>query len=118
MKLVYFFVVGSALLVCGAATAADLHPIVEVQRGYLFGATKDGNWIKADETAKALPDNTTYQIYGLTESLSEAKGGKQRVKVSRAKRRCSSSYPINPRTAPSHWPRHGMRCRASREWQM
>jgi FG-GAP repeat protein len=76
VKLVYFVVVGSALLVCGAATAADLHPIVEVQSGYLFGATADGKWVKADEAAKALPDESTYRIYGLTESLGEAKGGK------------------------------------------
>jgi hypothetical protein len=66
----------AALLICARAAAADLYPIVEVQSGYLFGATKDGQWIKADETAKALPDETTYRIYGLTESLGEAKGGK------------------------------------------
>jgi len=40
-----------ALLICAAAAAADLHPIVEVQSGYLFGAISDGKWIKADETA-------------------------------------------------------------------
>ena len=66
-----------ALLMCaGVSTAAELHPIVEVQSGYLFGATKDGKWVKADEAAKALPDQTTYVVYGLTESLGEAKGGK------------------------------------------
>jgi hypothetical protein len=42
---------------------ADLHPIVEVQSGYLFGAAADGKWIKADEAAKALPSETTYQVY-------------------------------------------------------
>jgi hypothetical protein len=67
----------AALLICtGASSAADLHPIVEVQSGYLFGATKDGKWVKADEAAKALPDQTTYVVYGQTESLGEAKGGK------------------------------------------
>ena len=66
-----------ALLLCaGASRAAELHPIVDVQNGYLFGATKDGKWVKADEAAKALPDETTYVVYGLTESLGEAKGGK------------------------------------------
>ena len=68
------------LLVCGAmacsANAADLHPIVDVQSGYLFGATSDGKWLKADETAKALSGGTTYQVYGLTEPLGESKGGK------------------------------------------
>jgi len=64
------------LLICAAAAAGNLHPIVEVQRGYLFGATADGKWIKAEETAKALPDETTYRIYGLTQASGEAKGGK------------------------------------------
>jgi hypothetical protein len=76
MKLVYFVVVGSALLVCGAATAADPHPIVEVQSGYLFGAISDGKWIKADETAKLIGDETTYRVYGLTQALGDAKAGK------------------------------------------
>jgi hypothetical protein len=77
MKLVRLIIAFSVLSICGKiAIAGDLHPIVEVQRGYLFGATKDGKWVKADEAAKALPDQTTYQIYGLTESLGEAKGGK------------------------------------------
>jgi hypothetical protein len=65
-----------AFLISAAATAAELHPIVEVQTGYLFGATKDGKWIKADEAARTLPDETTYLVYGLTQSLGEAKGGK------------------------------------------
>jgi hypothetical protein len=70
----------AALLICtGASPAADLHPIVEVQSGYLFGAISDGKWIKADEAAKALPDETTYQVYGLTQSLGEAKGGKPKA---------------------------------------
>jgi hypothetical protein len=64
------------LLISAAASAADLHPIIEVQSGYLLGATKDGKWIKADETAKTLPDESTYRVYGLTESLGEAKGRK------------------------------------------
>src|SRR6266498_3323342 len=67
----------AAVLICaGASPAAELHPIVEVQSGYLFGATKDGKWVKADEAAKALPDQTTYVVYGQTESLGETKGGK------------------------------------------
>ena len=70
-------VVVAALLTCTkASSAADLHPIVEVQSGYLFGAISDGKWIKADETAKLIGDETTYRVYGLTEALGEAKGGK------------------------------------------
>jgi hypothetical protein len=64
------------LISTGASSAADLHPIVEVQSGYLFGAISDGKWIKADETAKLMGDETTYRVYGLTQALGEAKAGK------------------------------------------
>jgi hypothetical protein len=64
-----------ALLICtGASPAAGLHPIVEVQSGYLLGATADGKWIKTEEAAKVLPD--TYRVYGLTQAFGEAKGSK------------------------------------------
>jgi hypothetical protein len=70
----------AALLICtGALSAADLHPIVEVQSGYLFGAISDGKWIKADETAKLIGDEATYRVYGLTQALGEAKGGKPKA---------------------------------------
>ena len=70
------FVVTAFLMWAGASGAADLHPIVEVQSGYLFGAISDGKWIKANETANSLTDETTYRVYGLTQALGEAKGGK------------------------------------------
>ncbi|MBO0695513.1 MAG: VCBS repeat-containing protein [Verrucomicrobia bacterium] len=76
MKLIGFFVAVGALLICAVAPAAEIHPIVEVQSGFLFGATADGKWMKADEAAKALTGETTYRIYGLTGLLGEAKGGK------------------------------------------
>ncbi|HLW35969.1 MAG TPA: FG-GAP repeat protein [Chthoniobacterales bacterium] len=60
----------------GIAAAAELHPIVEVQTGYLFGASSDGKWIKADEASKSLSDGTSYRVYGLTQALGESKGGK------------------------------------------
>ena len=56
--------------------AADLHPIVEVDTGYFFGATDNGKWIKAEKAAKAVGAETTYRVYGLTASLGETKGGK------------------------------------------
>src|SRR5262245_26954786 len=70
------FVVTTFLICAGVSLAADLHPIVEVQSGYLFGAVSDGKWIKADETANSLSDETTYRVYGLTQALGDAKGGK------------------------------------------
>jgi hypothetical protein len=70
-------VVVAAFLICaGASPAANLHPIVEVESGYLFGAISDGKWLKPDETAKLIGDETTYRVYGLTQALGEAKGGK------------------------------------------
>ena len=69
----------AVLLICTGASSADLHPIVEVQSGYLFGATTDGKWIKADETATLIGDETTYRVYGLTQALGDAKGGKPKA---------------------------------------
>jgi hypothetical protein len=66
----------AAFRICASAVAGELHPIVEVQSGYLFGATKDGKWIKTEEAAKTLQGEMTYHVYGLTQSLGEAKGGK------------------------------------------
>jgi hypothetical protein len=63
-----------ALFICASATAGDLHPIVEVQSGYLFGAASDRKWLKAEESAKAVHADTTYQIYSLTARVGEAKG--------------------------------------------
>lgn len=51
-----------ALLICAAVPAAELHPIVEVQSGYLFGAIADGKWIKANEAAKLIGDGTTFRV--------------------------------------------------------
>ena len=64
------------LSICPLAIAAEIHPIVEVQSGYLFGATADGKWIKSEKSAKAISDERTYKIYGLTQSLGQANGGK------------------------------------------
>jgi hypothetical protein len=80
VKLITFAVVITAGLICAnTAPAADLHSIVEVKSGYLFGATADGKWLKADEAAKTLSGETTYQVYGLTEPLGESKGGKPKA---------------------------------------
>jgi hypothetical protein len=75
MKLVGFVVAVGGLVICAGATVGDPHPIVEVQSGYLFGAPANGKWLKADEAAKALPGETTYKVYGLTQSLGESNRG-------------------------------------------
>ena len=75
-------VVVAALLICaGASPAADLHPIVDVESGFLFGAISDGKWIKADKTAKLLTQKTTYRVYRIdtgtrrSQSQQAEKGG-------------------------------------------
>ncbi len=71
------FVKMFVIFICpGIAIAAELHPIVEVQTSYLFGAVADGKWIKAAEASRSLSDETAYHVYGLTQSLGEAKGRK------------------------------------------
>jgi hypothetical protein len=76
MKPVSFVIATCSLLIVGGAAAAELHPIVEVQSGYLFGATADGKWIKPDVAAKSMGDKMVYRVYGLTQALGEARGGK------------------------------------------
>lgn len=73
MKLLHLI---TAIGFASAANAGDLHPIVQVETGYLFGAVADGKWIKADEAAKSMSQGTTYHVYGLTQSIGEAKGSK------------------------------------------
>jgi hypothetical protein len=52
-SLVKFTTALGLLLICAAAAAAELHPIVEVQIGYFFGAVSGGKWLKAAESAKS-----------------------------------------------------------------
>lgn len=55
----------------GVVSAADLHPIVEIETGYFFGASENGKWIKAEQAAKSLANKTTYQIYSLTKQVGQ-----------------------------------------------
>jgi hypothetical protein len=59
--------------------AGELHPIVEVESGYFFGATSEGKWIEAKSATKEIKDGTVYHVYSLTEQLSETKGNKPKV---------------------------------------
>ena len=64
------------LLLSATATAADLHPIVEVDTGYLFGGSADGKWIKTEKAAKSMKGRTTFRVFGLTQEVGKATGGK------------------------------------------
>ena len=50
------FVRLTAFFICATAAAAELHPIVEVESGYLFGATSGGKWIKAERAKNSIED--------------------------------------------------------------
>jgi hypothetical protein len=60
-----------APLSAGTVSAADLHPIIEIETGYFFGASENGQWIKADQAAKSLANKTTYQVYSLTKQIGQ-----------------------------------------------
>jgi hypothetical protein len=56
--------------------AADLHPIVEIGTGYLFGGSADGKWIKAEKAAKSMKGRTAFRVFGLTQEVGKATAGK------------------------------------------
>lgn len=64
------------LLLSATAMAADLHPIVEADTGYLFGGSANGKWVKAKEAAKSMKGSTSFRVFGLTGELGKATGGK------------------------------------------
>jgi len=57
-------------------SAADLHPIVEIETGYFFGGSENGKWIKPDQAAKSVANKTNYQVYGLTKQAGQITAGK------------------------------------------
>jgi hypothetical protein len=70
-------VIGSFALWTGrTVTAADLHPIVEIETGYFFGGSENGKWVKADQAAKSTAKKTTYQVYSLTKQTGQITAGK------------------------------------------
>jgi hypothetical protein len=72
----YWFAAAATFVSPSVALAADLHPIVEVNTGYFFGASAEGKWIEAGRAAKSITPDTVYRVYSLTEQLGEAKGSK------------------------------------------
>src|SRR5580765_7834428 len=64
------------LLLSATAMAADLHPIVEMDTGYLFGGSADGKWIKAEKAAKSMKGRTAFRVFGLTGEIGKATGAK------------------------------------------
>ena len=70
-----------APLSAGTVGAADLHPIIEIETGYFFGASENGKWVKADQAAKSTDKKTTYQVYSLTKQAGQITAGKPKSVV-------------------------------------
>jgi hypothetical protein len=66
------------LLILGLARswAAEVHPIVEVQTGYLVGAYSGGKWLVSEKAAPSVKAGTSYRLFHLTGEAGKAKGGK------------------------------------------
>lgn len=64
------------LLLSATASAADLHPIVELETGYFFGGSADGKWVKAEQAAKSMKGSTTFRVFGLTQEVGKVPAGK------------------------------------------
>lgn len=64
------------LLLSATAIAADLHPIIEMETGYFFGGSADGKWVKAERAAKSMKGSTSFRVFGLTQEVGKATGGK------------------------------------------
>jgi hypothetical protein len=65
-----------ALLSAATVTAADLHPIIEIESGYFFGASENGKWIKPEQAVKSVSNETTYLVYGLTQKVGQITAAK------------------------------------------
>jgi hypothetical protein len=68
----------TALLLAITITAvgADLHPVLEVETGFLLGSSRNGKWLKPAETAKSLRGGEEYRLYTATKLVGTSKGGK------------------------------------------
>ena len=89
--------VGLLLLLSATAMAADLHPIVEVDTGYLFGGSADGKWIKAEKAAKSMKGRTAFRVFGLTQEIGKATGGKPKPAEAEV---CSDLLKVRLSSAP------------------
>lgn len=70
------FAVGAAF---AATSTGGIRPIVDVQSGYLLGGSKNGKWINAKETAKALKGGEQYTVYGKNSRTGATTGSKSRT---------------------------------------
>jgi hypothetical protein len=72
--LVRWITLSGALVCVTDVIGAELHPIVETESGYFFGASAGQKWIKAKQALSSVTDTTAFRVYSLTEQLGETKG--------------------------------------------
>lgn len=63
-------------MLAATSFAADFHPIVEAETGYLVGSSGGGKWTKAEVAEHSVKGGEKYQLYSLTKRLGIATGGK------------------------------------------
>ena len=86
------------LFLSATAIAADLHPIVEIGTGYLFGGSADGKWIKAEKVAKSMKGRTAFRVFGFTQELGKATGDKPKADKAEA---CADMLEVSLPSAPN-----------------
>jgi hypothetical protein len=86
------------LLLSATAIAADLHPIVEADTGYLFGGSAGGKWIKAEKAAKSMKGRTSFRVFGLTQEVGKATGGKPKAAKAEA---CADMLTVSLPSTPN-----------------
>ena len=83
----------------GIVSAADLHLIIEIETGYLFGGSENGKWVKASQAAKSTAKKTNYQVYGLTKQAEQITAGKPKSVDERCPNTLKVSLSSKPKMA-------------------
>ena len=58
------------------AGAADLHPIVQTETGYLIGGRAGGKWLDSEQAARLMKGGEAFRLFSFTEEIGRAKGDK------------------------------------------
>lgn len=56
--------------------AEDAHPIVDIESGYLIGASANGKWLDGPHAVKQLKPDQMFTVYDLTKQTGTAQGAK------------------------------------------
>ncbi|ETK02628.1 hypothetical protein N425_03250 [Tannerella sp. oral taxon BU063 isolate Cell 2] len=53
-----------------------MHPVVEVESGFLLGSARGGKWLSPAETARAMHGGEEYRLYGDGKAMGTMRGGR------------------------------------------